>query len=873
MPDNFRSFSATNQCSDPANAKPRFPVNRPADISPEDWLKLSQNPGCARLIDCGSLCQPVDEDGFYDVQVDHIISRAKGGTSTFDNLRPVCACYNNQKGPKPDPDFSGAYYFDQEIDTSKLRQHQRELAYEIAQISYRDLFMHDLALVMPRALLFAWMTGAGKTIGVCAFLFGFNQLRAPFNARRIRRVLWMVHQRELVNLIGEELRTELTKWGICAKAPTIYTPDSAEMILARPTADIVITCPQMLWSKEAGISNERRQYIMAQFDAIVIDEGHFGIDRYLEILTLAPAALKIVATATPMDADGKLLCDVDNGRFTDKFTLVSAVGYAEGRAAGIYKKLHSLTDGEQAGHYVAVEGGEADLGVGEQQRPEVNTRQPLNVIRTTATIETALAKTTAIAPSIIIRVNSREKAKLIAQQINSDSELCEHGALALYSGVKGVDQLAHPENPWMQIKKTGGFLQTPPTGARFLICVDMGQFGLNNAYCGTIGWRDSSLSLIELIQRIGRALRAVGVSQDGDGQIVKLIWKDDPAFRRQLELSLYYMLHLETELRRFRTLRDLSNPTKFEPEDTTPLLEPKDKIGLLAIAGSMPTAAPDDIVSAFINTIGVEPEPPGMPPGTRTRAAVAFVNTVIRPPDDDEDAIKRARDAKIRLLGGRPPRKTDDPPKITDPPIVYVQNEQPPLDYTPERLLLAIEEFADYAEHCEIWRERIMAGDVAFIDSLTKRLRSRDQKAYRVPGFRWSITEIVTTRKNGSRTDELQPPTPITQRFVEDSLEPAGQRYTQELYGHAAKCVWAAAQKLTGLTSLGIKNPIVQKYAVQLADALLDPRNQVQIRALALRIFIRRYRALVPGLAASFDDVISDLPDDNIALPDDESDT
>jgi hypothetical protein len=868
--------------SHPFTAKPRFPKYKPADILIEDWLKLASQPQCSNLIDCGSICQPVNDDGYYDVDVHHIISRARGGTSTLDNLRVLCRCRNQSYGPRHDPDFAGTYYFDREIDTDRLRQHQLELAYNVAQVGYRDLFRDNLALLLDKVLLFPWLMGAGKTIGICAFLSGFNQLRAPFSARRARRVLWMVHQRSLVELIARELGgsgigklpSDLARFGICDSAPEVWAPDSAAMLTARPSADIVLCCPQMFWDKNgrAVLSAEERARILSWFDAIVIDEAHFAIERYIEIMQAAPAALKIAVTATPMDADGTLLCDVENGRYRDRFILVSSFGYQQGRLAGIYNEIKPFEEGEAEGLYIAVRGGDADIGVGRDQRQETNTRRALNVHRTSAITEAAIGKAIELGQksghpvSVIIRVDSKIKAEELAAHINADPELRTHGAIAVFSGVKGSDQLDHSENPLMRVT-TDGTLAAPPEGARILVCVDMGQFGLNNRYCFVVAWRDGSLSLVEIIQRLGRALRAIGNSIDGDGQTVALLWRDDPTFRAKLDRALHYVLNLEEELRGFKTLRDISNPVPFDPHDGTSDLLPREKLELLSIAGTMPAdATGEQIVATFVNRRpGVEP--PGAPAGTRAKAVEDFVDSVIRPPNEPE-AKDRAKRAKARMLGGRLPKRGEAPSEKTrEPHIVYVQNEAPPRLYDKARLLLAVDEFPDLARNGDFWKAQIAADVAAVIDSVTERLRARDERAYRAPKLRWRISDIIAGIRNAKRADGFLPPVSITKTFIDEKIQPAlepakleGQDYNK-MFGRCAPVVYKAAQRLVGLDTFLETDPTIQQYHVQLADALLDPRNQALIRAVALRLFIKWYGELVPGLAASFADVIDELPD------------
>jgi len=853
-------------------AKPRFPKS-PSDVPFKVWLELVKQPHCSNFgFECSALCQPVDADGYYNVHVHHIIPRARGGLSTLDNLRPICACRNLETGPRIDPDYGRSYYFDQSINTDKLRQHQLEKAYAIPMRTHQDLFLNNYSVILDnKMLLFVWLMGAGKTIGVCAFLFAINQLRAPFRARRIRRVLWMVHHRALVNLLAGELRNELTGFGIIDNAPDVYAPDDTDGIFARPQADIVCIPPNRLWPAEGRkLSEEDRHRFLSSFDAIVVDEAHFAVDRYLETIKAAPQALKIAITATPIDGDEDkltLLSETREGKYKKHFVVISTYGYQDGWNAGIYKELLSFEGGRAAQRYLAIEGGTAEIAEGETYWEETNTNNPLNTPRTNAISVTAAEKAAQQdrlngGPNLImLRVDSIQKARFLAAAINEDRDLAKYGrAIAVYAGVTGHARLSHENHPWMQVHRDGQF-----HGTLFLICVDMGQIGVNNRFCSIIVWRDVPSSLIELIQRIGRALRTMQ-TEDRTKEHVILIWRDRARknFEKILKEALEYILDLpDTIAKKFITLNDLQRPAEIIPEAPEANLPTRDLIKLMDLAGAMPKASTEEIIAML-------PEPGTTLSEGKIDAATKFIKEVIRPPKDDEDAIRNSRNRRIRMLGAVPPDADDNTPlhpgkKLPLPVISYVRDEAPPDNYTMDKLVEALEQFPEFQTDKAHWKSLLKNenGDGFFTRLVSGRLKARYLIAYKAPGLIWEISDITTGRRNGKAPPKgYTPPRTIAAEFVEKYLLPVGfperERTTISL---ASKCVNAAAGDLFRLKPLSPRdNQTVAQYHVHIVDALLESRNQQLILRRALYILLKLVPDKVPYILSQFADVLGNIP-------------
>lgn len=535
-----------------------LPKTRPEGMSVETYHRLARNAQCANLLSgrCSEPCSCVDESGGYPVEFDHIVPRSAGGPSTADNFQLLCPAANRSKYTNPDPHYAEMGWWDRPFDHTKLRPHQLSSAYNLVRKDYRDLFAHPDPLT-NRILLLAWMVGSGKTIGAVSLIFAYNEVRNAYyrSARRAKRVLWMVHQRPLAESLCDELKNELTGYGLVDRAPRVEIVDDAARWAYE--ADIIVATQQSLWpAKGRNLTPKMRDEILARFDVVIVDEAQFAIDNYMNILRAAPQALKVAITATPMQGDGTLLCEVDNGRYKDTFALLSTFGYRQGR--DIFKEVMPLEDGIKSSVYMPVNGGEADIFQNGGTVKQVDTSVDLNSFRPRAVIERSIDAARRESNDwgydchIMVRFDSVELAKSWYENLKDQPGIVDMGVSLVHSKQSGP-QLGNPKHPWMLAKANEGRVVEGST--RIVFTVDIGQFGINNRYCGVIAWVNPNASKIEVVQRIGRAIRSKG----GFGT-VRLVWNDsNKAFRDTLKESLEYILDMESYLGSFPTLSDVEN--------------------------------------------------------------------------------------------------------------------------------------------------------------------------------------------------------------------------------------------------------------------------------------------------------------------------
>lgn len=554
---------------------------------PKGCESLLVNPICHRYGKaCSTPCQPSEPDGSVRLETDHIIPRSAGGPDAIYNCQLVCAAYNREKYNKPDAFYGSLCYFDREINTSALRPHQFHKGYNLVLRDYRRLF-ETPDVVLSRWLLLAWMVGAGKTVGMLAILFAINKVRLSVNpaARRIKKVLWLVHQQALVDSISVELKNELTKLGICDVKPTVEKVENSNHW--NFTADIIVACPQAIWANNSNKLTEREiAAALGRFDAIIVDEGHFATDQYLYLSFLAPHAMKFCVTATPMNRDGVLFSEMGED-YHRSFALFSSFGYGDGLEIGIYKKLMALDDGIAAGVYLplsepgdstVLETATGEIRVSEGEADTQNNfPRDLFIISEANRLAEAADSVTGYLNHAMVRVDTISRAKHLVKALADRLSI-----VGVWSG-HGGKSLGDEHHPWMLAKPSKGRPkgQVRKNVRRVVVTVDIGQFGINNPYCSVIAWVEPNFSAIEIIQRIGRAIRSAEVEEDK----VKLLWADDEEgrFSAALRAALDYMHNSDDRLKSFIRLEaldaggiDISLPpaaARLAPETVSWMLE------------------------------------------------------------------------------------------------------------------------------------------------------------------------------------------------------------------------------------------------------------------------------------------------------------
>ena len=807
------------------NVKAKLPTAVQAGIRPEIYGKLAQNPQCARLgTECQTPCENVDSNGEYPVELDHIVPKSRGGLNSIDNLQWLCACKNREKHSKPDVQYSGDLYFDQPIDIEKLRPHQVALGYKLAVQDYKDLFIAPEKL-LARYMLLAWLVGAGKTVGVMSILFGINHVRKSLgggSARRIKRVLWLVHQKSLVSSIARELETELTEHKIAEYNPAVVkVTDSAKWDYR---ADIVVACPQALWdSKVNSLDDTRRAEILSSFDAIVVDEAHFGMDHYLHLSKLAPLAFKFAVTSTPMDGSGTLFCDIDNGEYKNHFALYSAFGYTEGREFGIYKELMPYTEGAKQGFYVAENGGESLVMRGAQTLEDHNTDISNNLIRDIGLIKRAVLQAEAIDQHnnydthVMVRTSSIAHAQSLVKYLDHTGQV-----FGVWAGSKGP-LLGDDKSPWMRAKANKG--RIPNDGKRVVVTVDIGQFGINNRYCGIIVWVDPNKSMVEIVQRVGRAIR-LGPGQS-DSQ-VRLFWNGAYSyFSSHLDQALEFILNLPERMTAFQSMHDLTGD--LEPITLSSVAAPLKPEHRVAIAAKMGEGIIDGVPVAdtVISAVSDLSEMHGWS-ADYTDKALRFAESLV---------TKDGKDKALHL-----------PQSVTQgSPLVL--KEEPINDYSPERLASAVYTGLLKPRLDSILKEklidRILEGDELTLADVTSELMDKDRAARK-------LDEIATYSPRdiaGGIGSKEKPPFPTFSQMLREKYNSHFLDY-RKINQAIARAVNLSIADHFGLPNF--RKDTYQAFEKQLSDAMTRENERRMIHSRSEVYLLRDNQDQLPGICELF---------------------
>jgi hypothetical protein len=744
MDDGSQNFGAQPQ--------PRFPNTRQPGILPEVWAALQRRGGCERFLrgECQQICQPLNSDGTYSVQVDHVIPRAnpngEAGSNDAGNLQVLCALKNQEKYNLPDSRYSGPLFFDSEINTGGLRPHQLMKAYRKVTVEYKEQFAYP-GDTLKRIMVLAWFTGAGKTLGAYVLPFAINHIRIAelgSAVKRVKKVLHLVHQRSLVKSIASELRREPVEFGITVHTPKVQEVEDQSHW--KYDANIVVACPQALWDTKNTMGTDKRKEILAQFDLIVIDEAQFGVDRYLEICELAPHAYKFAITATPMDSNGTFLSQTQSGKYHDFFVLFSVFDYEAGREQGIYKEILPLDEGEAEGVYLEEGGGRAVVrnshGTTEEENTNaVSLERDMHIIKRGRELAIAQSHKSNYDSHVMVRVGSIKHAQSLLLQLQSElgDEVC-----AVYSGAKGP-MLGDNKHPWMLSKANSG--RIPEGGARIVLTIDIGQFGINQRYCGVIAWCAGSRDIKELVQRIGRAVRH---HESMTPSKVGLVWNQAENWMRvQLAEAIYYIHNMEDMLlNAFKSMDDLDG---LVPE--VPVPEPARGVD------------PDDR-TRVIRSIGrqiIEDRENGRDVDWEEGVIRAVNDYREHHPKASPQQIERIEEYAQQFKDKQSRDKVLSVREYEEAGIPFVVKEEPPKDYGEDRLIASIRSGVIYRdwdqEQKEELIEEIDRNSKVAIRQAAEQLRGQDERNRNIANLAYYPARLILG--NGRLRDgEIEPPGP-----------------------------------------------------------------------------------------------------------------
>jgi len=640
-------------------------------------------------------------------------------------------------------------------------------------------------------------------------------------------VLWMVHQETLVDSSTEELKGELSGYGIVDHPPEVAKIKTAADWKRNILADIVVCCPQSIWDRDnRALSDESLSLALSRFEAIVIDEGHFAIDKYLQIAMFAPNALKFSMTATPMDSDGLFISESYKGKYKDKFFLFSAYGYQQAYDDGVMKTLLSYEEGMERGYYKEELGGESnEFKSGSIVAGEENTKNPncsqraYKVIRSSCDAATIESRETGCDMHIMIRAGSINEAKNIQKSLSDDGyqwpkDSQGWGSTAVYSGAKGSKKLSDPEHPWMLVKKRDG--KVANNSKRVVITVDIGQFGINNRYCSVIGYIEPQLSLIEIIQRIGRAIRGIPNKKSH----VRIVWNGQKEeFKEKLKRAIDYILNMHEYVpNAFPMLRDIVTAEKSASriDPSIAIITPIERAQIASISGNNESLSPDEIIDVWISKhkksdIGER----------KLDAAIDYAKKLNGP---DSDVMKNIEWSFNEII---------------DDSVSVVVSESAKREYSTVELINSIVNdriIVDSVFKSETIR-RVESGDECTIANLNKQLRELESRWHVTPSTSYKVWEILGSLSGGkNKTTDFDS---SYYKRLYGYFKGIGLPY-EMLNGVIAMAINRAAADYFGLPN--IKKETYAEYEPQIAAALCRPSVEDVILKRAKSIIIRRLR-------------------------------
>jgi hypothetical protein len=805
--------------------------SRPPHMSREAWEQACVVPHCVRLIsgECKSPCSLTGGSNEYHVQCDHILSRANGGKNESGNYQWLCKGQNQRKWAFMDSEYGRDGWFDLRFNKEKLRTHQQELAWDKV-MEFADVFASSHEQLFAVFFLLAWIVGGGKTIGNLAVLFAINQCinRTGPGQRRIKRTLFMVHQRELVDSLCEELKSDPFNYKVVGRKPRIIKiKHYSDWDRVRTgDYDIAVACTQAIWVPESPKAKRLNEGELAAklavFEAVVVDECHFAPERWLQLIRMMPKAFKIASTATPMYGDGEFLASDE--RIRNRLIVLSSLTYEEARSRGYLKEVLSFEDGCVAGKYVCINGGKSvEVRLGVERDGDENTTNANNLIQLEAMVAKAASdmreddRSLGFSSHAIIKSASIAAANDIACRINaglSGKMPSRNGfrCAVLHSGDQpAIDgELPGGLEDWMAAKANGG--QFVSSTCRFLATVQVGQFGLNNPPCTTVLYADATESLVDIVQRIGRAMR-------GNKGTVRVYYRraDQKKFEPKLKAALEYMLDMETKLRNagFLWIDDwaMQTDSKLNRPAVVPLLSEIERRETEKVVGRMcidNATEDDDEYSRRIGELVSRLVPPG--PGADEKRA-AF--------DAYADGLRHDDEGRRRTLGV-------PIPLVRGGSSVVVKDE-PPADYSNERLIEALRQgvLEDGGNMAEAVR-RVNDGDL-LRTVYVQRLRNWEQQFYEPP----KLTTPMTERCKKLASD----------------LGRALPGYNQGLHYEAAiKSIYLASAWWFGVPNL--KKQTIEAHEAHYVNALTRWQHVSPVMAVAKALMIAKVGESMPELAA-----------------------
>jgi hypothetical protein len=728
-----------------------------------------------------------------------------------------------------DAEYARDGWFDLRFNKDKLRTHQQELAWDKV-MEFADVFASSHEQLFAVFFLLAWIVGGGKTIGNLAVLFAINQCinRTGPGQRRIKRTLFLVHQRELVDSLCDELLEDAHSYKIVGRKPRIIKiKQQADWNRVRTgDYDIAVACTQAIWvpdsCKAKRLTEAELSAKLAVFEAVVVDECHFAPERWLQLIRMMPKAFKIASTATPMYGDGQ--CLASDERIRNRLIVLSSLTYEEARSRGYVKEVLPFEDGCVAGKYVCIEGGKSiEVQRGVEHEGDENTTNANNLVQLEAMIAKAASdmrdddRAFGFASHAIIKSSSIAAANDIASRINSglSGKMPSRNGFrcaVLHSGEQAAfnGELPGSKKDWMAAKNNAG--QLASSSCRFLATVQVGQFGLNNWPCLAVLYADATESVVDVVQRIGRAMR-------GSKGTVRVYYRraDQERFEPVLKAALEYMLDMETKLRNagFLWIDDwaMQTESKLDRPAVVPLLSELERRETEKVVGRM----------CIDNATGDDEE--------YRRRIGELASRLVRsgPGEDEKRAALHAYAEALRHDDGRRRKMLNIPDPLEPPRTSVVVKDEPPADYSNERLIEALrqgvlEDGGNIAEAVSL-----VNGGHLLRAVYVQRLRNWEQQFYESP-------KLTTPMKDRCQS-------------LASDLGRALPGYNHRLHYNAAiQSIYLAGAWWFGLPNL--RKETIEAHEAHYVNALTRWQHVRPVMAVAKALMIDKVGESMPELAA-----------------------
>jgi len=501
---------------------------------------------------------------------------------------------------------------------------------------FDEIMRHSEAFAVPygninsRILSFFQIVGAGKTIGMGLLSYALNAASLkhyPAGGPRTRRVLIATKDKQLRSQIATELQEELLKWKLVTKAPRVLelTEPKRQIALGEMFQnDIVVCCPQFLWTQD----NERSEYldqVLNAFQLICFDEVHWAYNQILSLLNEARYRHNLLFgfTASPINSKGEPL---------DYMAKFSVYGYSEAaffdqsmksiyRTSGSLRKegysFDDMIDVVRADKFRDVYGNESQIEVYERNgnssivlidsiisavlqrmyeldklsEQEEFSHSPHRKDLGRPNIEVTEDKSRFWSHAII-RVDGIEACEQVCNSINEFIASRKHlqakeGYRAVYAtSEKGLDQ----DSPFFYAVKNDGRVSSK--SARILVVDDMAKEGMNNKYVNINAWCKSINSIASACQSLGRAIRSTAEA-NGDSTKCTVPRKEHDRIHiiiheQHEEISvptirsaLHFMANMESQTSEIMTaeeyFKSISGPLELVRDTADAYLTPHEK--------------------------------------------------------------------------------------------------------------------------------------------------------------------------------------------------------------------------------------------------------------------------------------------------------